>query len=182
MAPFCIGAGIIMGSDGLQLTSVDPNGDCIMLWTNAFTINSAARAVLANFGVAVMAITAQYLATASANRIQRARTYAKQKRAAVWNGMVNGSSNYASVANASAVTSTSAEAVDVLPRVSNWEHFGDSLLHGLRIFIAYLLMLAVMTYDVAVVCSIVVGFVVGYFVFTKDSTKVPDSADPCCCS
>lgn len=67
-----------------------------------------------------------------------------------------------------------------VPKVSNWVHFGDSLLHGLRMFVAYLLMLAVMTYDLALFVSIVAGFTIGYYLFTTDTSKVPISADPCC--
>lgn len=65
-------------------------------------------------------------------------------------------------------------------KVSDWEHLSDSLQHGLRIFIAYLLMLAAMTYDVALLVSIIGGFTLGYFVFAHDTSKVPASADPCC--
>ncbi|DBA01559.1 TPA: hypothetical protein N0F65_011530 [Lagenidium giganteum] len=65
-------------------------------------------------------------------------------------------------------------------KVDSWTHFGDSLLHGLRIFIAYLLMLAAMTYDVGLIVSIVAGFMVGYYCFAQDTAKVPTSADPCC--
>lgn len=67
-----------------------------------------------------------------------------------------------------------------IPKVSNWEHLGDSALHGLRIFLAYLLMLAAMTYDVALLASIVAGFSAGFFWFAQDTAKVPASADPCC--
>lgn len=67
-----------------------------------------------------------------------------------------------------------------VPKVSNLAHFGDSLLHGLRMFVAYLLMLAVMTYDLALFASIVAGFTLGYYHFTTDTSKVPISADPCC--
>lgn len=70
--------------------------------------------------------------------------------------------------------------VNAPAKVSDYEHLCDSLQHGLRIFIAYLLMLAVMTYDVALIASIVLGFTLGYFVFTNDTSKVPISADPCC--
>ncbi|RLN91192.1 hypothetical protein BBJ28_00003296 [Nothophytophthora sp. Chile5] len=65
-------------------------------------------------------------------------------------------------------------------KVSNWVHLGDALMRGLRIFLAYLLMLAVMTYDLTLVVSIVAGFMAGFFVFAKDTAKVPASADPCC--
>ncbi|GAB9469648.1 Ctr copper transporter [Globisporangium polare] len=70
--------------------------------------------------------------------------------------------------------------VNAAAKVSDYEHFCDSLQHGLRIFIAYLLMLAAMTYDVTLIASIVLGFTLGYFIFTNDTSKVPISADPCC--
>jgi hypothetical protein len=73
-----------------------------------------------------------------------------------------------------------ADAPLVIPKVGNWEHLVDSALHGARIFVAYLLMLAAMTYDVALLASIVAGFSVGFFWFAQDTAKVPASADPCC--
>lgn len=68
----------------------------------------------------------------------------------------------------------------VIPKVGNWEHLGDSALHGTRILVAYLLMLAAMTYDVALLASIVAGFSAGFYWFAQDTAKVPASADPCC--
>lgn len=65
-------------------------------------------------------------------------------------------------------------------KVGNWTHLGDSLMRGLRILLAYLLMLVVMTYDLSLVTSIVLGFMTSFFVFGKDTAKVPVSADPCC--
>ncbi|KAE8891234.1 hypothetical protein PF005_g6143 [Phytophthora fragariae] len=65
-------------------------------------------------------------------------------------------------------------------KVGNWTHLGDSLLRGVRILLAYLLMLVVMTYDLSLICSIVFGFMMSFFVFGKDTAKVPVSADPCC--
>ncbi|OWZ18182.1 hypothetical protein PHMEG_0007775, partial [Phytophthora megakarya] len=65
-------------------------------------------------------------------------------------------------------------------KVGNWTHLGDSLMRGVRIFLAYLLMLVVMTYDLTLITSIVLGFMTSFFVFGKDTAKVPVSADPCC--
>ncbi|KAG7387812.1 hypothetical protein PHYBOEH_008126 [Phytophthora boehmeriae] len=65
-------------------------------------------------------------------------------------------------------------------KVDNWTHLGDALMRGLRILLAYLLMLVVMTYDLTLITSIVGGFVASFFVFGKDTAKVPVSADPCC--
>lgn len=73
-----------------------------------------------------------------------------------------------------------AAAMVVIPKVSNLEHLGDSVLHGLRILLAYLLMLAAMTYNAALLVSIVAGFAAGFFWFALDTAKVPASADPCC--
>ncbi|ETL95189.1 hypothetical protein L917_06970 [Phytophthora nicotianae] len=65
-------------------------------------------------------------------------------------------------------------------KVGNWAHLGDSLMRGVRILLAYLLMLVVMTYDLTLITSIVVGFMTSFFVFGRDTAKVPVSADPCC--
>ncbi|KAK1942279.1 hypothetical protein P3T76_006601 [Phytophthora citrophthora] len=74
------------------------------------------------------------------------------------------------------VRSTSSTSV----KVDNWTHLGDALMRGVRILLAYLLMLVVMTYDLTLITSIVVGFMTSFFVFGKDTAKVPVSADPCC--
>ncbi|POM63720.1 hypothetical protein PHPALM_20842 [Phytophthora palmivora] len=65
-------------------------------------------------------------------------------------------------------------------KVDNWAHLGDSLMRGVRILLAYLLMLVVMTYDLTLITSIVLGFMTSFFVFGKDTAEVPVSADPCC--
>ncbi|KAL4088392.1 hypothetical protein PRIC1_012814 [Phytophthora ramorum] len=65
-------------------------------------------------------------------------------------------------------------------KVDNWTHLGDALMRGVRILLAYLLMLVVMTYDLTLITSIVLGFMASFFVFSKDTAKVPESADPCC--
>ncbi|KAL3665179.1 hypothetical protein V7S43_009808 [Phytophthora oleae] len=65
-------------------------------------------------------------------------------------------------------------------KVGNWTHLVDALMRGVRILLAYLLMLVVMTYDLTLITSIVVGFMTSFFVFGKDTAKVPVSADPCC--
>ncbi|KAG1705897.1 hypothetical protein DVH05_002461 [Phytophthora capsici] len=65
-------------------------------------------------------------------------------------------------------------------KVGNWTHLGDALMRGVRVLLAYLLMLVVMTYDLTLITSIVVGFMTSFFVFGKDTAKVPVSADPCC--
>ncbi|KAI9909667.1 hypothetical protein PsorP6_014661 [Peronosclerospora sorghi] len=64
--------------------------------------------------------------------------------------------------------------------VDKWTHLGDAVIHGIRILLAYLLMLVVMTYDMTLIVCTVGGFMTGYFVFGKDTTNVPVSADPCC--
>ncbi|CAH0481228.1 unnamed protein product [Peronospora belbahrii] len=65
-------------------------------------------------------------------------------------------------------------------KVGNWTHLADAMMRGVRIFLAYVLMLVVMTYNLMLITSIVVGFMTGFFVFSKDTAKVPVSADPCC--
>ncbi|RLN52977.1 hypothetical protein BBJ29_008913 [Phytophthora kernoviae] len=75
---------------------------------------------------------------------------------------------------------TRSETAPTSVKVDNWTHLGDALMRGVRIFLAYLLMLVVMTYDLTLITSIVGGFMASFFVFGKDTAKVPVSADPCC--
>lgn len=259
MAPFCMGSGITMGTNGLKWAGDDPENDCVMLWTQAFGVTSVGRAVISSVTVFLMALLAQYLTTHSGNKIQEAKAFTKRNRAAPLsfssqyydpeqgrrgngtngsNGHGNGAAEQEvskqqqqqqndsnansavpatltsvsissrSIPAPAAVRTTMAlpastlfsnngngtapprlsssssattpnSSVSVL-KVNDYEHLCDSLQHGLRIFIAYLLMLAAMTYDMTLIVSIVFGFTLGYFVFTNDTSKVPISADPCC--
>lgn len=225
MAPFCMGTGITMGTNGLQWAGADPTDDCVMLWAQTFGVSSAGRAALASLAVFLLALLAQWLTSRSGRRLQEAKQRAKLRRldgpslyydpqqgAGNDNVKVDGSSVNSTVAATVTSVSVSTRAVpapasrsslalpaasllqyggaplfssggvsaETAAKVSNWEHLGDSALHGLRIFMAYLLMLAAMTYDVALIASTVLGFMLGYWVFTTDTSKVPSSADPCC--
>ncbi|KAF1326189.1 Ctr copper transporter, partial [Globisporangium splendens] len=266
MAPFCMGSGMVMGTNGLKWASADPADDCVMLWAQVFGVTSVGRAVIASVAVFLMALSAQYLTTQSGNKIQETKEFAKRQRMAALtasqhyydseNGRGDGSNGSNSngdgipalmrfestsrqttnserqpattqrndgdvrVSSAGSVqgvpatitsvsissrsipaptttrsstalpsskyfsndtsANTSAPASYYPAKVSDWEHFGDSLLRGLRMFLAYLLMLATMTYDVALIGSIVLGFSLGYFLFAQDTAKIPASADPCC--
>jgi hypothetical protein len=189
---FCIGGAMAMGGNGLSLTGAGSSGDsdCIMLWTEVFTVNSLERAVLANVSVFLLALLAQFLTTTNANRMQRAKQYGKTRRLAALTADTEhgGANRYDSASDwrrdaTAAINGLNGAALEqtvALPLVSRWEHFGDSVQHGFRILVAYLLMLAAMTYDVGLISSTVVGFMVGFYFFTNDSTKVPASADPCC--
>lgn len=226
MAPFCMGSGITMGTDGLKWAGADPHDDCVMLWVRTFGVSSAGRAVLASLVVFLLALLAQWLTSRSSRRLQEGKQHFKMQlrvgstpRSIFYdpeqsvNGVKTGGTSVKSGSStlpvAATVTSVSVASRSVpapasrsslaMPaaslmqysglsmtnavetaKVSDWEHAGDSALHGLRILVAYLLMLAVMTYDVALLASIVLGFTLGYFLFTTDTSKVPISADPCC--
>lgn len=65
-------------------------------------------------------------------------------------------------------------------KVGNWTHFGDALMRGGRALLAYMLMLVVMTYDLTLITSIVMGYMASSYIFGKDTANVPESADPCC--
>ncbi|KAG3112578.1 hypothetical protein PI124_g8463 [Phytophthora idaei] len=83
-------------------------------------------------------------------------------------------------AHSTSASSTVRPPLTTSVKVSNCTHLGDALMRGVRILLAYLLMLVVMTYDLTLITSIVVGFMTSFFVFGKDTAKVPVSADPCC--
>jgi hypothetical protein len=215
---FCIGRGIAMGSTGFQLSGLDPDHDCVMLWVESFGITSLVRGVLANVVVFLMALLAQYLGASSANKLQEAKSFTKLRRlerVLSTSGLhlevdqppiMSTSSTptflterlktllQASNKNKEAADTdtTSMEAsrrgnhpgallnVEFERKVSGWVHLGDSLLHGFRILVAYLLMFAVMTYDIGMILSIVAGFMLGYYLYANETAKVPTSADPCC--
>lgn len=208
MPDFCTGSGVAMGSDGLKLDGVNSRDDCVMLWTTSLDLSSSFRMAVACFFVFCIAVLAQFLGTTNSNRLRSAKKlaqtlYQNSQRSnsirddtqVMRRGSRDDSDNvsafnhdspsmYNTISNSTA--SGSVDGIDssgaVLQKAGNLMHLKDSFLHGLRIFVAYLLMLVVMTYSVNLIASIVFGFATGYYVFTGDSAKVPISADPCCAS
>ncbi|KAJ5758449.1 copper transporter crmD [Penicillium odoratum] len=66
-------------------------------------------------------------------------------------------------------------------RKLNWQHDGtSSLLEGLRALIGYGLMLAVMTFNVGVLCAVIVGMVVGELFLGRFSPPSPGWQDGAC--
>jgi len=56
-------------------------------------------------------------------------------------------------------------------RKTRWRQIGESLLYAGYIGLSYLVMLIVMTYNVGLFLSIVLGFGVGHFVFPRTSQQ-----------
>nr|CCA24082.1 conserved hypothetical protein [Albugo laibachii Nc14] len=208
MAEFCTGSGVAMGSNGLKIDGGNPDDDCMMLLTQSLNLSSGFRMAVACFSVFCIAVIAQFLGSINSNRFRSekkmgrhsVRESQKSKSVSdVTQATRHGSSDkldnvpsthydspttYNALGRSSFTGSSNAlQSLDVvIQRAGNLTHLRDSFMHGLRIFVAYLLMLVVMTYSVPLVTSIVFGFAAGYYVFTRDCAKIPLSADPCCAS
>ncbi|CAI5715313.1 unnamed protein product [Peronospora destructor] len=183
---FCIGPGSVMGTNGFKWTGRDPMDDCSILWLETWGLTS---------------LPVQYW--------RQSKVFAKRRLArkrTQENISSNGVTFYDSELGDGGRKSQKEELVvhperpELLPemdtktttsltmergylmsvKVNKWTHLVDAMMRGVRILLAYLLMLVVMTYDLTLITVIVVGFVTGFFAFSKDTAKVPVSADPCC--
>ena len=56
-------------------------------------------------------------------------------------------------------------------RITDGKRFISTFLYMIQVGISYLIMLAVMTYNVGLFVSIVAGYSVGYFFFKKDQSN-----------
>ncbi|KAK9671325.1 hypothetical protein RND81_01G199700 [Saponaria officinalis] len=68
------------------------------------------------------------------------------------------------------------------PRVTRPARFATSVLFGVNSFIAYMLMLVVMSFNWGVLIAIVLGFCVGYFLFRAKEYEALIVEDTCACS
>jgi Ctr copper transporter family len=63
-------------------------------------------------------------------------------------------------------------------RISDKIWYIQTLLHGMNAFSAYILMLATMTYSLELLCCVILGLMIGYWVFGGDSYT--HAGSPCC--
>lgn len=60
------------------------------------------------------------------------------------------------------------------------KHLSDTFLYGIQLTISYMLMLAVMTYNVWITASVVIGAVIGYFLFGENTYALDRTRDAHC--
>ncbi|CAI5726488.1 unnamed protein product [Peronospora destructor] len=160
---FCIGPGSVMGTNGFKWTGRDPMDDCSILWLETWGLTSLLRAVLACLVVFLLSVLCQYLTTADGCQLQQSKVFAK-RRLARKRTQENISSN--------GVTFYDPELGDG-GRKSQKE---ELVVHPERPEL-------LPEMDTKTTTSFTmerVGFVTGFFAFSKDTAKVPVSADPCC--
>lgn len=58
-----------------------------------------------------------------------------------------------------------------IKRASVRIHVVETILHGIQLLISYILMLAVMTYNVAILASVILGCITGYFISNWPGAK-----------
>ncbi|CAH0484752.1 unnamed protein product [Peronospora farinosa] len=203
---FCIGPGSVMGTNGFKWVGSDPMDDCSVLWLESWRLTSFSRVVLACLVVFLLSVLYQYLTTAAGCQLQQSKVFAKRRLARTRTRETissNGLPFYdpelsdrgrkpqneesvvhperPEVLDTKTTTRVTMERVyPISVKVDKWTHLVDAMMRGVRILLAYLLMLVVMTYDLTLITIIVVGSMTGFFVFGKDTAKVPVSADPCC--
>ena len=64
-------------------------------------------------------------------------------------------------------------------RICSWSHVLQSVLHTVQVTASYLLMLAVMTFNVYLGLSVVIGAGIGYFCFCWKRAIIADANEHC---
>ncbi|TDH73698.1 hypothetical protein CCR75_002613 [Bremia lactucae] len=156
---FCTGPGTTM------LNGFSPSGHstpCILLWFPGWVLNSRLRYHLGGIFVVLIAVLNEYLLQlrrvlrkeSSAKRLMRccapqATESAQLLRSPAPNMLLHGSCGPAWFRQLSAEV----------------QHGVHSLLHGITLFVAYMLMLVSMTYDFTLLLWVITGYVLGYYIF-----------------
>lgn len=65
------------------------------------------------------------------------------------------------------------------PRMLSKAHSWQTLLHGIQVFVSYMLMLVFMTYNIWLCLAVVLGSAVGYFLFGWRESVVVDFTEHC---
>eukprot|EP00644_Phytophthora_capsici_P016633 jgi/Phyca11/509534/fgenesh2_kg.PHYCAscaffold_47_\ len=156
---FCSGPGTTM-LNGFSLSG--NSTPCILLWFPGWVLDSRVRYVFGGLLVALVAVFNEYLL--QLRRVLRKESSVKR---------LLGSNAPHATENAQLLRSTAQN----MPLADScgpaWfrtlspetQHGVHSLLHGVTLFVAYMLMLVSMTYDLTLLLWVVVGYVVGHYVF-----------------
>lgn len=160
--PFCQvgsnGKGYVMGSWMMPSFSSDPNAYCVLLWFKEWTLDTSGKYIFACIGLLLMGFC-HWMLTIRQEIVSR---YIKD----IMESQVNNQKEETSRRNL------------ILLR-----NFEVTLYYGLQMWLAYLLMLVVMTYDIVLIIVVIIGLMFGhftkhYFLDTKSRRVVTGS--PCC--
>ncbi|RLN91191.1 hypothetical protein BBJ28_00003297 [Nothophytophthora sp. Chile5] len=156
---FCSGPGTTM-LNGFSLTGgVTP---CILLWFPGWVLDSRLRYVLGGVLVALVAVFNEYLL--QLRRVLRKESSVKRLLR----------SNAPHAAESAQLLRSTSQSMPLAESCGPaWfrtlapetQHAVHCVLHGLTLFIAYMLMLVSMTYDLLLLLWVVAGYVLGHYIF-----------------
>ncbi|KAI9909670.1 hypothetical protein PsorP6_014662 [Peronosclerospora sorghi] len=156
---FCTGPGTTM-LNGFSIPG--SSTPCILLWFSGWVLDSRVRYIFGALFVALVAVFNEYLL--HLRRLLRSENSLNR----LW-------SSKAPLAPESALLlpSSAQNLSPVESRGPAWfcrlsretQHGIHSLLHGVTLFVSYMLMLVSMTYDVTLLLWVIVGYVCGYYIF-----------------
>ncbi|KAF1783609.1 Ctr copper transporter [Phytophthora cactorum] len=156
---FCSGPGTTM-LNGFSLSG--NSTPCILLWFPGWVLDSRVRYIVGSILVALVAVFNEYLL--QLRRVLRKESSVKRLM----------SSNAPHATESAQLLRSTAQSMPLAGSCGPaWfrtlspetQHGVHSLLHGVTLFVAYMLMLASMTYDFTLLLWVVAGYVVGHYVF-----------------
>ncbi|GMF09946.1 unnamed protein product [Phytophthora lilii] len=156
---FCSGPGTTM-LNGFSLSG--KSTPCILLWFPGWVLDSRTRYIFGGLLVALVAVFNEYLL--QLRRVLRKESSVKRLL----------SSNAPHASESAQLLRSTAQSMPLADSCGPaWfrtlspetQHGVHSLLHGVTLFVAYMLMLVSMTYDLTLLLWVVTGYVVGHYVF-----------------
>jgi hypothetical protein len=150
---FCQGMGMVMYMEGFQWSlwrkETQPHS-CLNFYFPSWTLDTRTKFIGAMICIVVMGI-----ATEGIGRLKHDVNKEARK-----------------------VSATSTRSANTATAIQDRLWYVQTLLQGCSVFMAYVLMLIVMTYSLEMLCSVIVGLVLGYFIFGGDLYN--HASSPCC--
>ncbi|KAL3665180.1 hypothetical protein V7S43_009809 [Phytophthora oleae] len=156
---FCSGPGTTM-LNGFSLSG--SSTPCILLWFPGWVLDSRVRYVFGGVLVALVAVFNEYLL--QLRRVLRKESSVKRLLSSNAPHATESAQLLRSTAQSMPLADTCGPAWfrTLSPETQHGVH---SLLHGVTLFVAYMLMLVSMTYDLTLLLWVVTGYVIGHYVF-----------------
>ncbi|KAE9042214.1 hypothetical protein PR003_g4128 [Phytophthora rubi] len=165
---FCSGPGTTMLNGFSFSGSSTP---CILLWFPGWVLDSRVRYILGGILVALVAVFNEYLL--QLRRVLRRESSVKR----LLSSNAPHATESAQLLRSTAPLADSCGPTWFRTLSSETQHAVHSFLHGVTLFVAYMLMLVSMTYDLTLLLWVVTGYVVGHYVFGEHREAAVGSGD-----
>ena len=154
---FCKGMGMVMYMEGFQwsLLKTDTPHSCLNFYFPSWTLDTRTKFIGAMICIIIMGIVTEGIGRLKHDITKKARKIS------------------ATSSSARSTTNTNTRTIQTRRL---W--YIQTLLQGCSVFMAYVLMLIVMTYSLEMLCCVILGLVIGYFIFGGDLYN--HSSSPCC--